>query len=42
MFFRGEVVLGTILLRGCGACNPGAFDGDEGTAGSAVGRGCWN
>jgi hypothetical protein len=42
MFFRGLILMGTILLRGVGANNPGEFDGEEGTAGSAVGRGCWS
>jgi hypothetical protein len=42
IFFRGLRLLGTDLLRGGGAFTPRAFDSEEGTAGSAVGRGCWS
>jgi hypothetical protein len=33
MFFRGQILLNTILRRGGGACTALAFDGEEGTAG---------
>jgi hypothetical protein len=40
MFFRSLILMDTIL--GGGTCTSGAFDGEEGTAGSAVGRGHWS
>jgi hypothetical protein len=42
MFFRSLILLDTILICGGGACTSGAFDGVEGTAGLAVGRGRWS
>jgi hypothetical protein len=42
MFFRIQILLSTVLLRGDGICTTRAFDGEEGTAGSAVRGGCWS
>jgi hypothetical protein len=42
MFFRGQILMNTSLLQGGEACTNEAFDGEEGTAGSAVGGGCWS
>jgi hypothetical protein len=42
IFFRGLILLNTILLEGGGPCTTEAFDGEEGTAGLAVGGGCWS
>jgi hypothetical protein len=41
-FFRGYILLNTILLRGGGACTTEASYGEEGTAGLEVGGGCWS
>jgi hypothetical protein len=38
----GQILLNTIPPRGGGACTTRAFEGEEGTAGLAVGGGCWS
>jgi hypothetical protein len=41
IFFRGQILVNTVLPREGGAFTTRAFEGEEGTAGSAVGGGCW-